>query len=121
MLQVPYFVILTPFIDYIAFQWLAFVLKYFYAAGSTASADIGTFIMTLMVTTFFYFEFIIAPWFIFKFVHDCGPIPDNKSGFEPIINFIYDKLPYRISYTLLSFPPIVYITLVSIFVLSRFS
>ena len=121
VLLVPYFVILVPFLDYIAFQWLAFVLKYFYAKTTTASADIGNFVMTMMLTTFFYFEFILAPWFIFRFEHGCGPIANGLSGFEPLLDYIKAITPYHVGYFLLTFPPLVYIALIAVFALSAFT
>jgi len=111
ILQMPYFVILQPIIDYIGFKWLALVLTYFCRKGSAASQDIGQFIMTMMNTTIFYCQIMIGPWFIFKRTHGCGPIEDGQRAWDPVTAEIYESKWKTYLYTTFSFFPILWLAM----------
>mmetsp|Transcript_5649 Transcript_5649/g.8933 ORF Transcript_5649/g.8933 Transcript_5649/m.8933 type:complete len:157 (+) Transcript_5649:1846-2316(+) len=84
ILSVPYFVLVIPIFDYIAFQMIYIILKYFYYRGSAASKDIGYFIMVMMNCTQFYCLIVVSLWFIMPRQHGCGPIADGMSGWDPV-------------------------------------
>ena len=90
ILEMPYFVLFAPIVDYFSFQWIYFVLKNFYAPGSNAASDIGLFLMFMMLCTFFYFQLLVTPWLMSARYHGCGPIPNGERGWGPARKYIAD-------------------------------
>ena len=61
--------------------------------------------MTMMNVSFFYCQIMIGPWFIFERNHGCGPIPDGKSGWDPVMASMSDtiflsKIYFSFSFTI---------------------
>lgn len=119
ILQLPYFLLLSPIIDYIGFQIISFQMIYFYRKGSPASSDIALFLMTMMNTTFFYCQVMMGPWFIFERDHNCGPIENGQSGWEPVIADIQERPFIKAIYFFFSFFPALWIIL-SVLILNVF-
>lgn len=84
ILSIPYFVLVIPLLDYISFQMIYLIMKYLYRKGSSASKDIGFFLMVMMNCTQFYCMVIVSLWFIIPKEHGCGPIADGMSGWDPV-------------------------------------
>lgn len=110
ILEMPYFVLIAPFIDYLSFSWIYYVLKNFYRKGNAASDDVGLFLMIIMLCSFFYFQLLLTPWVIQPRYHGCGPILNNQSGWDPILHYITTHEVAKWIYELLTFFPLLWIT-----------
>lgn len=117
----PYFVSMAPFFDYICFQWIAFVLKHFYYKGPSASRDISQFLMVMMLATFLFFQGIIVPWFIYERDHDCGPIANGKSGWDPLMAYIKQHDFWKFLFFTLTFFPFNWMVLFTIYTFGHFT
>jgi len=54
LMNVPYFIFVSPILDYISFMFLYYAIKNFYVSVNQASSDIGYFLILLMNITFYY-------------------------------------------------------------------
>ena len=91
IMPIPYYVVVIPFVDYIGFQLTYVILKHFYVKPTSSAQDISTFLMILMNGTQFYCMVIQSLWFIDKKDHNCGPIPNGMSGWDPIERHIEEE------------------------------
>lgn len=83
LLNIPYFIILSPLLDYLSFQWIHFAIRNFYSKAPNSS-EIGYFLIVLMNITFWVNIILLGIWFIFPRKHNCGPIDNDNYGWKPV-------------------------------------
>lgn len=80
LLNMPYFIVVIPFIDVLSFNWLYHVITHYYSKPTAASSEIGYFLTLLMNLIFLYQVGFLGLWFMFPRFHKCGPLPDESDG-----------------------------------------
>jgi len=120
LINVPYFVVLSPVIDYLSFQFMYFVMRNFYSK-SVNSSEIGHFLMMLMNITFWINIIFLGLWFVFPRVHMCGPIPDKVYGWKPFEEYLVSGNFGNILYTVVTFYPVLWNITSILILLTMFS
>jgi len=54
LLNIPYFIIFAPIVDYVSFRYMYHVMKNWYISSDSGAADINHFLIILMNLTFLY-------------------------------------------------------------------
>jgi hypothetical protein len=120
--EIPYFILVIPILDFVSFLLLYFIISSFYSVATSASKDIGYFLMVMMNVTFFYCQVIISEWFFVPSAHGCGPIPDNVRAWDPMVEEIKREHPIlSVIYTLFTFFPLLWTILANIVLLGLFA
>ena len=108
LLNAPYFIILSPIIDYVAFKWLHFVVRNFYGKATQGMSEIGTFLIFYMNITFWIQILFLGLWYIFPRDHNCGPIENGQYGWQPVEEWIEATNILKQIYIIITFYPILW-------------
>lgn len=73
LINMPYFIVASLFIDIVMFYFMHFVFKNFYAKAPNSS-EIASFLVKMLNFTFWFNIAFLLLWYIFPRTHACGPI-----------------------------------------------
>jgi len=121
LLLFPFFVLVAPIIDLIAFFVIYNVIKNFYSKVGNQAADIGYFIMILLNFSFFLVLIFYGLWFSLEHSYDCGPIAKGKSGFHPIEQGLGETAVPRLIHQLFTYFPLTWYLIAITFTFGYFN
>ena len=116
LINIPYFIIISPILNIISFHFMHFTIKYLYSKATEPASDIGWFLMVLMNLTLWAYILSMGLWYIFPRDHNCGPIPNGQYAWYPMEQKVNDRPILDALYTVGTFYPILW-NLASILVL----